>query len=90
MEITIRIRGDVARSLQRLKSPSVESQELLRTVADIGVSVEPLHPGIDDPRLVRYFRITVPDPVVAEQVIARLWQLPAVEAAYIRPPDATP
>jgi hypothetical protein len=87
MDITVRIRDDVARSLHQLAPPSAESQRVLRTVSGAGLTFTPLHPGTGDPRLVRYFKVTVPDPATAEHVIARLWELPAIEAAYITPPS---
>jgi hypothetical protein len=87
MDITVRIRADVARSLHQLAPPSAESQLLVRTVSGAGRTFTPLHPGTDDPRLVRYFKVTVPDSAAAEHIIARLWELPSIEAAYITPPS---
>jgi hypothetical protein len=87
MDITLRIRADVARSLRSLAPGSAESQELVSTVSRAGLSIEPLSPGTDDPRLVRYFKVTVPDAATAEAAIGRLWALATVEAAYITPPS---
>jgi hypothetical protein len=89
MEITLQVRPDVARALQR-GPPSAESQELLKAAADLGVSLEPIHPGAEDPLLISYFTVAVSDPASVEEVVNRLRQCRAVEAAYVKPPDALP
>jgi hypothetical protein len=52
--------------------------------------LEPIHPGTEDPELTRYFTVEAPDQATAERVMARLRQSKAVEAAYVKPPDAMP
>ena len=56
----------------------------------LGVVLEPMHHGTADPDLMRYFTVDVPDQATAERVLARLPQSRAVEAAYLKPPDAMP
>ncbi|MFQ5633093.1 MAG: hypothetical protein ACE5I1_30360, partial [bacterium] len=70
--------------------PTAGSRELLKVIDGLGVTLEPMHPGTDNPQLVRYFYIEIPEPLTAEQVIAQLRQSKAIEAAYQKPPDALP
>ena len=55
-----------------------------------GVALQPMHPGTDDPDLMRFFTVEVPDGASAEQLIARIQHDPEVEAAYLKPPDEMP
>ena len=90
LKVTVIVTDNVARSLHGLASPSEESLALLQTASSLGVTLEPLHPGVDDPTLLPYFTIDVPDMETAESVIARLQQLSSLEGAYIKPPDEPP
>ena len=55
-----------------------------------GLTLEPMHRDTDDPTLQSYFVVEVPDHATAQRVMARLRQLEAVEAAYVKPPDELP
>ena len=55
-------------------------------VAEIGT----LHAGTTDPVLGSYYIVSVPDDALAPQVLDRLRHSPAVNAAYLKPPDAMP
>lgn len=90
MHVTIQLSAVVARTLHRRESPTTESQELLKIAEELGVSLEPVHPGAEDPLLAPYFRVDVSDSATAERVIAHLRQSKAVEAAYLKPPDELP
>lgn len=90
MQITVQLQVDVARRLQQREPPTAESEELHRLTKQLGVVLEPVHPETADPDLMRYFTVQVPDQAAAERVLARLQQSKAVEAAYLKPPDAMP
>lgn len=90
MYVTIQVSANVARVLRQRAPPTVESQELSETAEELGVVLEPLHPDVEDPRLALYFTVEVPDPATAQEVIARLQHCQAIEAAYVKPPDALP
>jgi hypothetical protein len=90
MQITVQLQADVARRLHQRGPPTAESQELNHITNQLGVALEPIHPGTEDPELTRYFTAEAPDQATAERVIARLQQSKAVEAAYLKPPDAMP
>lgn len=90
MYVTIRVQTDVALALHQRQQHTAASTELLQKAKELGVVLEPLHPGAEDPYLVPYFTVKVPDPATAERVIARLQHCKAIEAAYLKPPDEMP
>ncbi len=90
MQVTVVVREDVAPALHQQQPATSASKELLETVEDLGVRLEPLHPGTQDPTLAAYFTVDVPDAATAEQVITQLQQSEAVETAYVKPSDALP
>jgi hypothetical protein len=70
-----------------LPSPAAELAE--KAVA-LGLILEPVHPGTTDPQLSTYYTAEVPDRAAAERAAAELRQCRAVEAAYVKPPEALP
>ncbi len=90
MEVTIRVREDNAVVLYGQRPSNPAAKELLHMVEELAVVLEPLHPGSNDPHLIPYFRINVPDRAAAERIISRLQRCRAVEAAYVKPPDELP
>jgi hypothetical protein len=67
----------------------VPDAPLSQTLADLGVTLEPLHPGTTDPDLAGQFFADVPE-ASADDICARLLAHPAVVAAYTKPPDGPP
>ena len=98
MRVNIQLQEDAAMELQQgeASSPSdsseeqVKTKELLEAASELGVRLEPLHPGQTHPLLAPHFMVEVPDRETAEQVIDRLSQFPIVEAAYIKPDEELP
>ena len=89
--ITVKISKKATGFLQKRKSLTSEfSDELSAVEKDLGISLEPLHPGAEDPHLSPYFKVKVPDHATAKKVINRLLNCKAVEAAYIKPSDELP
>jgi hypothetical protein len=66
------------------------SEAIVQATTELGVTLEPMHPGVEDPSLASFFMLEVADLASAERVIARLQGCEAVEAAYLKPPDALP
>jgi hypothetical protein len=62
---------------------------LTRALAQLGVQLEPLHPGAADPDLATQFAAHVPG-AAADDVCTRLLTHPAVVAAYPKPADGPP
>jgi hypothetical protein len=71
-------------------APEAAEPELRDLADEFGLSVRPLHAGTSDPVLGSYYIVSVPDASMARQVLDRLRQSPAVNAAYLKPPDAMP
>jgi hypothetical protein len=90
MRVTTQLRREVAPTFHHRQSPTTASAELSRVTEELGVVLEPMHPGVEDPRLASYFTVEVPDHVTAERVISRLQNCEAVEAAYLKPLDEAP
>jgi hypothetical protein len=70
--------------------PEAAVSDMEEAASALGVSLQPMHPGTDDPELSRKFRSEVPDRDEAEQVAASLMESDAVEAAYYKPDAELP
>ena len=90
MQLTTRVRSDVASVLHHRRAAAPGSEELLQAAEELGMVLEPVHPNAEDPHLAPYFTVEVPDAATAERVIAGLQNCEAVEAAYLKPPEAMP
>jgi hypothetical protein len=90
MEVVVQVSADVADALYRRGPPTSKSEELLRIIETVGLSLEPMHYETDDPTLRRYFIVEVDDQATAQRVIDSLQQSEAVEAVYVKPPDELP
>jgi hypothetical protein len=90
MQVMIRVRPEVARTVHQRQPATPVAEELFQAVEELGAALAPVHPGAEDPHLAPYFTVEVPDHATAERVIARLQQCQAVEAAYLKPSDELP
>ncbi len=90
MQITVHLRSDVARELAERSPPTAATNELQQTISRLGLILQPLHPGANDPELKTQFWVEVPDQATADQVLQELLQLKATEGAYFKPLDALP
>ncbi len=90
MRITIRVRPEAASALRGRGPATSAFRQLLSTADDLGIVLEPIHPQGSDPRLAAYYTAEVPDRAAAERALADFRQCSAVEAAYLKPPDALP
>lgn len=98
MRVILQVDQDAASALQQRQasdaSPSqqedTKSRELLDAAAELGVRVEPLHPGQTDPLLASYFMVEVPDRETADRVVDRLSRLTTVQGAYLKPEEQLP
>lgn len=82
-QIIVQLKLARARSLHSARGGTVEP-------VVSGVALQPMHPGTDDPDLMRFFTVEASDSESAEQLIARIQQDAEVEAAYLKPPDEMP
>lgn len=90
MLVTIKIRLPEALALQIGQPATTTLQQLLTIIDELGGDLRPIHPGATDPLLAPYFTMEVPDPSVAPQLIRRLQECPAIEAAYLTQAVETP
>ena len=88
--MTIRVRMDMALSLLHGQPIRNASEELSKTLAELGIELKPINPGMDDPHLAPYFTVDVPDIAMAERVISQLQHCKGIEAAYLKPQDEMP
>ena len=85
MFITVHLTPEAAAALHVGAVPP----DLARTLAGLGVALEPLHPGAATPDLAGQFYADVPD-ASADDACARLRGHPAVVAAYTKPAGGPP
>jgi hypothetical protein len=95
MQATMIVRQGIAPALNgEAEAPEhvagAAEESLLDLARELGVTVEPMHPGTPDPELSRHFSITIPDTAAAEHVLSRIQRHEDVEAAYVKPTDALP
>ena len=86
MVVTVQVTPDVARVLHNQSEPIPASKELIIALEELDITLEPIHPGTQDPLLIIFFTVEVADSDTAEAVINRLLESEAVEAAYLKPP----
>ncbi len=88
MDIVIQVAPD------RTQASAEQSERRLkavrRTIAELGLRLEPMHPGSRDPILSNYYYVRAPDPQTATRVIEIVRELPSVSAAYVKPGDKPP
>jgi hypothetical protein len=78
MSISVQLGDDVA---PETIEPALEQ---------LGVGLEPVHPGHRDPTLSTYYTVRVPEGRDAEELREALHRLDGVVAAYVEPPPALP
>lgn len=91
MQFTVQVRQEVAPALHGRGSAPPEVVELRQRLAELGVTLELVHPGADDPVLAAYLTAEVPDDAELTARVRRILEESAVvEAAYAKPPDELP
>jgi hypothetical protein len=90
VRIIVKFSENIAADLQHHQPSSPELEELPKIQRDLGITLEPVHPGVSDPTLASYFTVEVPDEDTAERVVERLKLCKAVDGAYIKPSDELP
>jgi hypothetical protein len=91
LQVTVHLQPAAAKELHGRRHGTAEAREIIKAVKDAGGGeLEPVHPGAQDAELAKHFSLEVPDAATAEEVIRRLQNCKAVEAAYLKPPAALP
>jgi hypothetical protein len=86
VEIVVEVTPELARALRR--ETTVEEERA--AVGEPQLTLEPLHPGVDDPALACYFVVRLPEAGPAEDVVKRLRERPGVRSAYLKPAGEPP
>ena len=86
-QVVVQLAADVAASFSKDGGGATALRQALK---ELGVTLEPVAPGIDDPHLARYFQATVATDDEAAKVATRLRDVPGVTAAYMQPPMGLP
>jgi hypothetical protein len=89
-KVQVQLSPDTALVFHQRKPSSKQSEKLQRVLNELGISLQPVHPGIEDPILIPFFEIEISDTSSGQQIIERLNELESVEAAYIKPRDEAP
>lgn len=87
LRVTVKMAPAVAEQWRRGELQSAAAQELASVVSDLGLALEPMHPGVDHPDLASYFMADTSDPAAAQAAIDRLLTTQAIEGAYVKPSD---
>jgi hypothetical protein len=96
MRVMIQLREDAAMEMQNQSGQAEsmqsnpETERLRKATEELGVRLEPVHPGQTHPLLAPFFMIEVPDKETAEKTIRRLRRFKVVEAAYVKPDEQLP
>jgi sporulation-control protein spo0M len=97
MRVMIQLQEDAAMELHNQSNEMAgssqakpETERLLKATEELGLRLEPVHPGQTHPLLVPFFMIEVPDQETAEKTIRRLRRFKVVEAAYVKPDEQLP
>ena len=90
MQIIIQVAETFVSSLQGREPRSPATEELLRTAEQLGITLRPMHEGVQVGALAQYYSAEIPDRDSAQHVISRLQACEAVQAAYMKPPAALP
>jgi len=86
-QVMVQLAADIAVSFSK---DSGAAAPLRRVLEELGVTLEPVAPGIDDPHLARYFQATVGSDDEAAKVATKLNDVAGVTAAYMQPPMGLP
>lgn len=90
MFLTVHVRKanvqDLIRTVPRLQT----TKELCGVLSELGIKLEPMHPGTSDSELATQFYTSVPDEHIAGEVARRLRESKAVEATYFKSGEAPP
>lgn len=90
MEIVVQLNQGAATERARKTEASSRPEQSLPGLEDLGLSLEPMHPGESDPALAAYFTVEVPDADAADRAIGALRRSDLVEAAYMKPSAEPP
>lgn len=94
MQLTIQLTHGATQAMLRHQAqdaaPDRDVQSLMRLLHEAGLVLRPMHPGVTDSELQAYFIVEAPEAVDTQVAVERIRACPAVQAAYVKPPDELP
>lgn len=90
IDVIVRLSPEVAEAMQSGQPLPPALRQAEEELQSLGLTLEPLHAGVEDRSLAAWFRVTVEDSATAEDVAVKLRTSPGVESAYVEPPSAPP
>ncbi len=90
MHVTMQLDASAVSTIRGSVDDTRDSSELLATLAEFGVELEPIGSETSDHNLGSWFTAEVADSEAADRLIARLGGNHAVTAIYVKPPDEAP
>jgi len=90
-QINIKVIDKFAKNLLRREKFQMPSFNKIYDIEkELDIKLEPVHPGANDPLLIPYFIVQVPDNLNPQKVIGRIKDCNLIESAYIKPADELP
>ena len=86
-QLVVQLTGKAAAAFASGEGPAAPVRHALD---ELGVALEPLHPGIDDEQLATYYAAELATPQAGAKVVERLRSVPGITAAYVKPRIALP
>lgn len=90
MQITLQLEAETAHQLRYRQPPNDATRELLSAIEELHVELQPIHAGLPDHELGKYFSVEVADGETGERVRETLASCSGVEGAYLKPADELP
>jgi hypothetical protein len=90
LDVIVLLSAEAAHQLQSKATPTPIADQINKTARDLNIYLRPLHPGVQDAELSRYFVVEANTSEEGERIALKLRELPAVEAAYIKPDTEIP
>jgi hypothetical protein len=90
MKLVVQVTPETAKEIREQHYANKTTKELLEATQDLGVTLEPMHPDVEDENLASYFSISTENAEAAQRIAERLRELKAVDAAYSKPHEELP
>lgn len=88
LQVVVKVTEQEAALLLRPRGADVPAASSVLGVAQqVGATIAPQHPGVQDSNLARYFLAQVPERADAERLVTMLLAVPEVESAYLKPDE---
>ena len=90
MKLVVQVTPETAKEIREQHYDNNATKELIVAAQDLGVTLEPMHPDVEDENLALYFSVSAENAEAAQLIAERLRKLKAVDAAYSKPHEELP